>query len=91
MRVCAAQPGQQFSRAVIALEEACMPLDSRPFAPLILVLSLVLTTHLAAGDQPLDTKGLAPPERFSAEQRGHWAYQPVKRRAKAGQGLRLGA
>ena len=42
---------------------------------------LIFTTCAFAADQPPTAEGLAPPERFSAEQRGHWAYQPVKRLA----------
>ena len=56
-----------------------MPLDVRKVIPLKLAGILVLTTRLLAGDQPQSGNEFAPPERFSAEQRGHWAYQPVKR------------
>ncbi len=79
MKVCAVWPGVEFGRADIALEEACMPLDVRKLAPLALAALLIFTTCLFAGDQPPKSEGLAPPERFSADQRGHWAYQPVKR------------
>ena len=52
---------------------------------------LALTTCLLAGDQPPAAKGFAPPEQFSAEQRGHWAYQPVKRaEPEGGQGIEAG-
>ena len=53
---------------------------------------LIFTTCLLAGEQPQGADGFAPPERFSAEQRGHWAYQPVKRlEPQGGQRIELGA
>jgi len=41
--------------------------------------SLGLTTAAGAGDQQSRATGDAPIETFTAEQRGHWAYQPVNR------------
>jgi hypothetical protein len=41
---------------------------------------LVVTAGVMAGDKPPPgPDGHAPPETFTSEQRGHWAYQPVKR------------
>ena len=51
----------------------------RKLATLALAAFLIFTTRLMAGDPPAPGDGFAPPERFSAEQRGHWAFQPVKR------------
>ena len=79
MKVCAVWPGEEFGRADIALEEACMPLDVRKLAPLTLAALLIFTTCSFAADQPPTAEGLRAAERFSADQRGHWAYQPVKR------------
>ena len=47
--------------------------------PLELALLSVAVAAAMAGDKPSPTDGYAPPETFSEEQRGHWAYQPVKR------------
>ena len=55
-----------------------MPLDVPKLALLKLAGLLIFTNCLLAGDQPPDAGAYAPPERFSTEQRGHWAYQPVK-------------
>ncbi len=49
-------------------------LVSAQLAAILLVISGAM-----AGDQPPPGEGYAPPETFTAEQRGHWAYQPVKR------------
>jgi len=46
---------------------------------LTLMASLVVSASLVAGDQRPRTEGDAPFETFTAEQRGHWAYQPVTR------------
>jgi hypothetical protein len=40
---------------------------------------LVLSAGAMAGEKPPGPDDYAPPERFSQEQREHWAYQPVKR------------
>ena len=56
-----------------------MPSDVRKFAALKLAAFLIFTTRVLAGEKPSPADGYAPPERYSAEQRGHWAYQPVKR------------
>ena len=48
--------------------------------PLHIGLAFVVAAAVAAGDKPDATRtDVAPPERFSEEQREHWAYQPVKR------------
>jgi Protein of unknown function (DUF1553)/Protein of unknown function (DUF1549) len=56
-----------------------MLLDFLKIAVLELAAFLIFATRLFAGDPPSPADGYAPPERFSAEQREHWAYQPVKR------------
>ena len=56
-----------------------MLLDFLKIAALELAAFLIFATSLIAGDPPPTADGVAPPERFSAEQREHWAYQPVKR------------
>jgi hypothetical protein len=56
-----------------------MLLDVLKIAALELAAILIFATRLSAGDTPPPADGVAPPERFSAEQREHWAYQPVKR------------
>jgi hypothetical protein len=56
-----------------------MPLDPRSLTPLRLAVFVVLAALLIAGDQPPYSERDAPLERFTAEQRGHWAYQPIKR------------
>ena len=56
-----------------------MLLDLLKFAALELAAILIFATSLIAGDPPPTADGVAPPERFSVEQREHWAYQPVKR------------
>ena len=42
-------------------------------------------TGLAAADEPPAQGRFCAPERFSSEQLGHWAYQPVKRIGTKGQ------
>src|SRR5262245_52048396 len=56
-----------------------MPLKVLKNTALELAAFLLLATRLIAGDPPSTADGYAPPERFSAEQREHWAYQLVKR------------
>ena len=42
-------------------------------------------------EDPPAVQSFAPPEHFSAEQRGHWAYQPVKRaEPRRGQAIEAG-
>jgi hypothetical protein len=65
--------------ATFAVEETSMPLASRRLAAFRLACVFVLTTGAMAGDQPSGTDGFAAPEAFSAEQRSHWAYQPIER------------
>jgi hypothetical protein len=55
-----------------------MPLPSSRLAMLRLACLLVITTTAMAGDQPSVPGEYAAPETFAAEQRSHWAYQPVK-------------
>ncbi len=56
-----------------------MPLAARRHAGVRLAPLLVLSSLTMAGDQPSQPADFAPPEAFTAEQRGHWAFQPVKR------------
>jgi hypothetical protein len=56
-----------------------MLLASPRLATLRLAFLFVITTAAMAGDQPVGPDGYAAAETFTAEQRGHWAYQPVKR------------
>jgi hypothetical protein len=56
-----------------------MPLFARKLNPSHLVLLFVLIGPARAEDRPGPKEGYAPPESFTAEQRAHWAYQPVKR------------
>ena len=56
-----------------------MSLDRRWLAPLGFGVLLVVATGLSAADGPPGKEDSAPPERFSPDQLGHWAYQPVKR------------
>jgi Protein of unknown function (DUF1553)/Protein of unknown function (DUF1549) len=44
-----------------------------------LTMFLCMAAGLLAGDKPAPADGVASPESFSAEQREHWSYQPVKR------------
>ncbi len=54
-----------------------MPLDRRWLALEFGVL-LIVATGLAVADEPASKEGFAPPEKFSSDELGHWAYQPVK-------------
>jgi hypothetical protein len=40
---------------------------------------LIAGVSVMAGDTPPASQDVAPPEKFSHEQRDHWAYQPVRR------------
>ena len=83
--------GRRNGRAFLTLQEACMPLNVRKIAALELAAFLIFTTRLLAGDRLQPADGYAPPERFSAEQRGHWAYQAGEAgRTAGGQGIDAG-
>jgi hypothetical protein len=56
-----------------------MPLTARKILPFRLAVALFLYAGVMAGDQAPPPGGEAAPESFSAEQRSHWAYQPVVR------------
>jgi hypothetical protein len=56
-----------------------MPSETRKILPLALAALLLMIAAALAGDQPTQPGTVAPPEKFTAEQRGHWAYQPVQR------------
>ncbi|MGO9922757.1 MAG: DUF1549 and DUF1553 domain-containing protein [Isosphaeraceae bacterium] len=57
---------------------SCPPL--RKGGKLLCVMaSLLLATSVGAGDQRSHPEAIAPLETFTADQRAHWAYQPVKR------------
>jgi hypothetical protein len=79
MNVRAEQPREESTARSSPLEEACMPPESRKIPTLTLAALLIFSTRVIAGEKPAPADGYAPSERFSAEQRSHWAYQPVKR------------
>jgi hypothetical protein len=56
-----------------------MPVLPRNFAPAGIAAVLLVISALTAADEPRRVDGYAPAESFTAEQRAHWAYQPVKR------------
>jgi hypothetical protein len=56
-----------------------MRLNRCPITVLKFSVLLALSARLVAADQPPTADGFAPPERFSSDQLGHWAYRPVKR------------
>jgi Protein of unknown function (DUF1553)/Protein of unknown function (DUF1549) len=58
-----------------------MPLAARRLLPLQLAAVLGLCSGVMAGDRESPPAQEAAPETFTAEQRGHWAYQPVIRGA----------
>jgi hypothetical protein len=55
-----------------------MPVAARPIILLPLAAILVILTAAMAGSPPAQPQEFAPPESFTAEQRSHWAYQPLK-------------
>jgi hypothetical protein len=72
-------PGK-IGRATLCVETTFMPLDARKIVPLELAAFLFMIAGAAiAGDQPTKPETVAPPEKFTAEQRSHWAYQPFQR------------
>ena len=56
-----------------------MPLSARKNTLFPLAAFLVVAAGVMAGDKPPASEDVAPPEKFSHEQRDHWAYQPVRR------------
>jgi hypothetical protein len=56
-----------------------MPLNARKFVPLESAALLFIVVGAIAGDQPTKPEPVAAPEQFTAEQCGHWAYQPFQR------------
>ena len=56
-----------------------MPLSAPKKTLFPLAATLVVVASVTAGDKPPASQDLAPPEKFSHEQRDHWAYQPVRR------------
>src|SRR5262249_36882578 len=62
-----------------AVKESSMPLVSHRPSTFRLACVFILATTALAGDQASGPDGLAAPETFTADQRSHWAYQPVKR------------
>jgi hypothetical protein len=56
-----------------------MPSETRKILPLALPALLLTIAVALAGDQSTKPEVVAQPEKFTAEQRGHWAYQPVQR------------
>jgi len=74
-RPCRGETG----RAAVAVEANSMPLAARQLAVIRLAPLLVLTALAMASDPPSPPPSYAAPEAFTAEQRGHWAFQPVKR------------
>ena len=56
-----------------------MPLSARKKTLFPLAATLVVVASVTAGDKPPASQDVAPPEKFSHEQRDHWAYQPVRR------------
>jgi Protein of unknown function (DUF1553)/Protein of unknown function (DUF1549) len=56
-----------------------MPLPARKYILFPLAAFLVVVAGVMAGDEPPASQDVAPPEKFSHEQRDHWAYQPVRR------------
>ncbi len=66
------------ARSLSALE-APIPLAARKLLPFQLTAVLALCAGVMAGDQAPPPQGEAAPEFFTAEQRSHWAYQPVVR------------
>ncbi len=79
VKVRATWPGEVLRQVTTALLEDCMPLDRRWLALLGFGVLLIAATGLSAADGPPGKDDSAPPEKFSSEQLGHWAYQPVKR------------
>ncbi len=55
-----------------------MLVTPRKFAPAQVAAILLLISGVIAADERHRNDGDAPHETFTAEQRGHWAYQPVK-------------
>ncbi len=55
-----------------------MPLDAHKTLPIQLVVLFLIIASAIAGDQPTKPETVASPETFTAEQRSHWAYQPVE-------------
>jgi hypothetical protein len=70
---------ERTGRATRAVEANFMRLPAHKLLPLQLAAFLIATATVAAGEKPAGPERYAPPETFTAEQRGHWAYQPVKR------------
>jgi hypothetical protein len=62
----------------ILVEPTFMPSSARSVVPLHLSALLVVLAAAVAGEPPSSPQGFAPPESFTADQRGHWAYQPLK-------------
>ena len=56
-----------------------MPVLPRMFASAQFAAVLLVIAGVTAADGPSRTDGYAPAESFTADQRAHWAYQPVKR------------
>jgi hypothetical protein len=56
-----------------------MPVSDRKLILWLLPAPLVVIASVMAGDKTLPSQDVAPPEKFSHEQRDHWAYQPVGR------------
>jgi Protein of unknown function (DUF1553)/Protein of unknown function (DUF1549) len=56
-----------------------MPLSARKYILFPLAAFLVVVAGVMAGDEPSASQDVAAPEKFSHEQRDHWAYQPARR------------
>ena len=69
----------RIGRATLDVEEIFMPLSAPKLLPSRTTAILVVIAGLMAADKPSSPDGYAPPETFTGEQLGHWAYQPVKR------------
>src|SRR5271166_3221113 len=74
----AASPGR-IGRATLCAESRFMPLNARKIVPLELAAFFLIIAGAIAGDQPTQPETVAPPEKFTAEQRAHWAFQAVQR------------